>query len=87
MSYFITFAKGLMLIIWGLLIANLFMPFPGKAAMAFYFLLAFVAVMHLIQLLVVYGAFGEKLELSKKEAISIFFFGVFKMWELKGRLA
>ena len=50
MSYFITFAKGLMLIIWGLLIANLFMPFPGKAAMAFYFLLAFVAVMHIIQL-------------------------------------
>ena len=87
MQYFIHFAKVLMVIIWGLLIVNLLIPFPGKAAIAFYFLLAFVVAMHLIQLLVVYGAFGEKLKLNKKEAISSFFFGVFKMWELRGRLA
>jgi len=87
MQYFIHFAKALMVLIWGLLIVNLFVPFPGKAAMAFYFLLAFIIAMHLIQLLVIYGAFGEKLKLTKKEATSIFFFGVFKMWELKHRLA
>jgi len=86
MKFFIPFAKTLMVIIWGLLITNLFFPFPGKAAMAFYFLLAFVAVMHAIQLLVVYGAFAEKLKLSKKEAFEIFFFGVFKMWQIKDRL-
>lgn len=86
MQYFIHFAKALMVLIWGLLIVNLFVPFPGKAAMAFYFLLAFIIAMHLIQLLVIYGAFGEKLKLTKKEATSIFFFGVFKMWELKHRL-
>lgn len=68
-----------MVIIWGLLIVNIFILFPGKAAMAFYFLLAFVIAMHLIQLLVVYGAFAKKLKLNKKEATSIFFFGVFKM--------
>lgn len=86
MSYFIIFAKAIMAIIWGLLATNLFIPFPGKAAMVFYFLLAFIAIMHFIQLLVIYGAFGEKLKLTKKEASSIFFFGVFKMWELKDRL-
>jgi len=86
MAYFILFAKFLMIIIWGLLLANLFFPFPGKTAMAFYFLLAFVIVMHAIQLLVIYGAFAEKLKLTKKEAFEIFFFGVFKMWQLKARL-
>jgi putative membrane protein len=86
MKYFIPFAKILMVIIWGLLIANLVFPFPGKAAMAFYFLLAFVVVMHAIQLLVIYGAFAEKLNLSKKEGIELFFFGVFKMWQIKDRL-
>ena len=86
MKYFIPFAKFLMIIIWGLLIANLIFPFPGKAAMAFYFLLAFVFVMHSIQLLVIYGAFAEKLKLSKKEGLAIFFFGVFNMWQLKDRL-
>lgn len=86
MKYFIPFAKFLMVIIWGLLITNLIFPFPGKAAMAFYFLLAFVIVMHTIQLLVIYGAFAEKLKLSKKEGLAIFFFGVFKMWQLKDRL-
>ncbi|RBW43665.1 hypothetical protein DS885_13040 [Psychromonas sp. B3M02] len=86
MAYFIPFAKGLMVIIWGLLLVNLVLPFPGKAAMAFYFLLAFVVVMHAIQLLVIYGAFAEKLKLTKKEGVEIFFFGVFKMWQLKDRL-
>ncbi|WP_413692684.1 DUF1145 domain-containing protein [Psychromonas sp. KJ10-2] len=86
MAYFIPFAKGLMVIIWGLLLVNLVLPFLGKAAMAFYFLLAFVVVMHAIQLLVIYGAFAEKLKLTKKEGVEIFFFGVFKMWQLKDRL-
>jgi len=86
MKYFIPFAKILMVIIWALLLTNLAFPFPGKAAMAFYFLLAFVVVMHAIQLLVIYGAFAEKLKLSKKEGIELFFFGVFKMWQIKDRL-
>lgn len=86
MKYFIPFAKTLMVIIWALLIINLVFPFPGKAAMAFYFLLAFVVVMHAIQVLVIYGAFAEKLKLSKREGVELFFFGVFKMWQIKDRL-
>ncbi len=87
MNYFITFAKGLMLIIWGLLLANLFMPFPGQAALVFYLLLGFVVFMHLIQLLVIVGVFSEKLKLTKLEALQIFIFGVFKLWQIKGRLS
>lgn len=86
MRYFINFAKLLMIIIWGLLLSNLFIPFPGKIAIIFYLLLAFVVVMHLIQLLVIYGAFSEKLKLSKSEALQIFIFGVFKLWQIKDRL-
>lgn len=86
MHYFITFAKLLMVIIWGLLLSNLFFPFPGKMAIVFYLLLGFIFFMHLIQLLVIYGAFSEKLKLTKSEALQIFIFGVFKLWQIKNRL-
>lgn len=86
MNLFIRFAKFLMVIIWGILLVNLVFPFPGKAAMAFYFLLAFIFAMHSIQLLAIYGAFAEKLKLSKKEALAIFLFGVFSLWQMRKRL-
>jgi len=86
MNYFILFAKVVMLLIWGLLIANLFYPFPGKAEIVFYLLLPFVICMHLIQLLMIYGTFAEKLKLKKSEILEIFIFGVFKLWQIKGRL-
>lgn len=86
MSYFITLGKVLMTAIWGVLLYNLFFPFNGQAGIAFYFLLALIAFMHIIQLLVIYGAFSEKLKLTPLEALQVFFFGVFKLWQLKGRL-
>ncbi|HEY7864982.1 MAG TPA: DUF1145 domain-containing protein [Psychromonas sp.] len=86
MNYFITAGKLLMLTIWGLLISNLFFPFPGQAAVLFYILLGLISVMHIIQLLLIYGAFSEKLKLTKADALQVFIFGVFKMWQLKGRL-
>ena len=86
MNYFITFAKIIMLVIWGLLFTNLLFPFPGKAEIVFYLLLGFVVFMHLIQLLMIYGAFSEKLKLTKTEGVQIFIFGVFKLWQIKGRL-
>ncbi len=86
MNYFISFAKVVMALIWVLLITNLFYPFPGKAEIVFYLLLGFVIFMHLIQLLMIYGAFSEKLKLTKSEALQIFIFGVFKLWQIKGRI-
>lgn len=86
MNYFLTFAKVVMLLIWVLLLSNLFFPFPGKAEIVFYLLLGFMIFMHLIQLLMIYGAFSEKLKLTKSEALQIFIFGVFKLWQIKERI-
>ncbi len=86
MNIFLCMGKGLMLLIWTVLITNIFWPFPGKAAMAFYLLTGFVVFLHLIQFLIFYGAFGEKLQLRKREVLSIFTFGVFSLWGFKERL-
>ena len=86
MKYFIILAKLLMLVVWGILLINLFIPFPGKMALVLYLLLGFTFFMHLLQLLVVYGAFAKELKLSKSEIGQIFIFGVFKLWEIKKRL-
>ena len=75
MHYFITFAKLLMLIIWAILLSNLFLSFPGEISTVLYLLLGFVFFMHFIQLLVIYGAFAEKLKLTKSECLQIFVFG------------
>ncbi|MEL0661065.1 DUF1145 domain-containing protein, partial [Psychromonas arctica] len=76
MKFFSHFAKALMIIIWGLFIANLFFRVTGKAALAIYFLLDFVVAMHDIQLLVNYAAFAEKLKITKKEGFPIIYFRV-----------
>lgn len=86
MSYFISFAKYLMLLIWILLLVNLFAPFSHEAAVYFDIFLIFICATHLIQLLMIYRFFGEKLHLTKIEAVSIFFLGVFKLWQIKDRL-
>jgi putative membrane protein len=86
MKIFIALGKLLMVAVWGLLISNLFFPFSEQAAIVFYLLLGLIAFMHSIQLLLIYGAFSEKLKLTKADALQVFFFGVFKIWQLKGRL-
>ena len=86
MSYFISLAKYLMLLVWVLLLINLFSPFSHQAAAYFDFFLIFICTAHLIQLLMIYRFFGDKLRLTKRETISIFFLGVFKLWEMKDRL-
>ena len=86
MSYFISLAKYLMLFVWLLLLGNLFSPISHEAAVYFDFFLIFICVAHSIQLLMVYHFLGDKLKLNKKEATSVFFLGVFKLWDLKDRL-
>ena len=86
MNYFIMIAKFLMVIIWLGLLGNLFFPIFAQATVVFNLLLAFICFMHTIQLLVIYGAFAEKLKLTKSEGLQIFIFGVFKLWQIKERL-
>ncbi|TEW53757.1 DUF1145 domain-containing protein [Psychromonas sp. RZ22] len=85
-SYFIPLAKILMGLIWGLLIINLALPFPGQLANAAYFLLVFICIVHLIQLLIIKIVFAKKVQLDTKETLSIFFFGAFKLWQIKTKL-
>ena len=75
-----------MLLIWGVLLANLIFPFPDKIATVFQLLLAFIFVIHLIQLLIVHFAFSKNLKLTKSENWQIFIFGIFKLWQIKTRL-
>ncbi|WP_281170220.1 hypothetical protein [Psychromonas aquimarina] len=42
--------------------------------------------MHLIQLVVIYSVFSKKLRLTKCEAVQVFIFGLFKLWQIKDRL-
>lgn len=72
--------------VWTGLLTNLAFPFPGQAALAFYLLLGFMSIMHLIQLAVIYSAFNKKIRLTKSEAVQVFIFGVFKLWQIKDRL-
>lgn len=84
--FFINFAKLLMLIIWGVLISNLFTPFPGQIAVLLYLLLGFFVFTHLIQLLAIYNVCAKKIKLTKYESVQIFTFGIFKLWQIKKRL-
>ncbi len=86
MKYFISLAKLIMVIIWAGLLTNLFFPFPGQGALALYLLLGFMCIMHLIQIVIIYSAFNKKMKLTKSEAVQIFIFGVFKLWQIKDRL-
>lgn len=85
MRYFISVSKLLMVIVWGILLSNLFFSFPEKAALIFYLLLGFMSIMHLMQTLVIYGVFAEKFKLSKADVFEIFIFGVFKLLQIKER--
>lgn len=85
MRYFISFSKLLMVIVWAILLSNLFFSFPEKAALIFYLLLGFMSIMHFMQTLIIYGAFAERFKLSRLDAFEIFIFGVFKLLQIKER--
>ena len=84
--FFINLAKLVMLVIWGILISNLHTPFPGKIAVLLYLLLGFLIFTHIIQLLAIYHVCAKKIKLTKYEAVQIFTFGIFKLWQIKKRI-
>lgn len=87
MNNFIAFAKLLMIIIWGGLLSNLFFPFAGQTTEILYLLLGFTGFMHLLQLWIIHRFFAKKIKLTKFEALQICIFGIFKLWEIRKRLA
>ncbi|GLO62286.1 membrane protein [Vibrio sp. MACH09] len=83
MKILIMLAKISIAFVWMVLILNLFMPFPGKAAIALYIMTAFLFMMHAVQMLIFIGAFGDKIEISGWEKWSILIFGIFSLLDIR----
>lgn len=82
MKWVLRLAKLTLSLVWLVLIVNLFMPFPGKMAFVFYILMAFLVMMHLLQLLIFLGAFGDRIPTTSRDKIGILLFGVFGLLSL-----
>ncbi|MGI2258452.1 DUF1145 domain-containing protein [Shewanella sp. GXUN23E] len=78
--------KAMTLFAWGVMIFNLFMPFPGNAAVALNILLLVTAFMHGMQVLMFYGMFSQHMRLTKKDFLTVFGFGVFALLEYRRKL-
>lgn len=83
MKILLNFAKASIAFVWIILILNMVMPFPGKAAIALYIMAVFLFMMHALQLLIFLGAFGDKLSLSRWEKWSVLIFGIFSLLEIR----
>ncbi|WCE29624.1 DUF1145 domain-containing protein [Vibrio sp. SCSIO 43137] len=83
MKILIMLAKASIAFVWLILILNLFMPFPGKAAIALYIMAAFLFMMHAVQMLIFIGAFGDKVKISGWEKWSILIFGIFSLLDIR----
>lgn len=62
--------------LWLVLLANLFVPFPGNAFALFLLLLLIVVVLHLLQMLIFYAAFQSAIKAQGKDYLFIFLFGI-----------
>jgi putative membrane protein len=83
MKGLIILAKIAIGFVWLILLLNLFMPFPGTGAIALYILMAFLFMMHGLQMLIFIGAFGDKISMSRWEKWSILIFGVFALLDIR----
>ncbi|MFB9137471.1 DUF1145 domain-containing protein [Vibrio sp. AK197] len=76
-------AKAAIGFVWLVLLLNIVMPFPGKAAVALYIMTAFLFIMHGLQMLIFVGAFGDKITMSRWEKWSILVFGIFALLDIR----
>ncbi|KOO05751.1 DUF1145 domain-containing protein [Vibrio hepatarius] len=83
MKALLLLAKAAIGFVWLVLILNIFMPFPGKAAIALYIMAAFLFIMHGLQMLIFVGAFGDKVKMSGWEKWSILIFGIFALLDIR----
>ncbi|WP_394146398.1 DUF1145 domain-containing protein [Vibrio atypicus] len=83
MKALLLLAKAAIGFVWFILILNIFMPFPGKAAIALYIMAAFLLMMHGLQMLIFIGAFGDKIKMSNWEKWSILIFGIFSLLDIR----
>ncbi|WP_413285580.1 DUF1145 domain-containing protein [Vibrio sp. MA40-2] len=83
MKILILLAKVSIAFVWLVLLLNIFMPFPGKAAIALYIMTGFLFMMHAVQMLIFIGAFGDKIKITGWEKWSILIFGIFALLDIR----
>ncbi|CAM2957672.1 MULTISPECIES: DUF1145 domain-containing protein [Vibrio] len=83
MKALLVLAKAAIAFVWLVLLLNIVMPFPGKAAIALYIMTAFLFMMHGLQMLIFVGAFGDKVKTSSWEKWSILIFGIFALLDIR----
>ena len=83
MKILILLAKASIAFVWLVLLLNIFMPFPGKAAIALYIMTGFLFMMHAVQMLIFIGAFGDKIKITGWEKWSILIFGIFALLDIR----
>ncbi|MCA2015408.1 DUF1145 domain-containing protein [Vibrio tritonius] len=83
MKALIVAAKICIGLVWLVLLLNIAMPFPGKAAIALYIMTVFLFMMHGLQMLIFIGAFGDKVTTSRWEKWSILLFGIFALLDIR----
>ncbi|MCG6351551.1 DUF1145 domain-containing protein [Vibrio fluvialis] len=83
MKILLILAKAAIAFVWLVLLINIVMPFPGKAAIALYIMTAFLFFMHGLQMLIFVGAFGDKVKMNGWEKWSILIFGIFALLDIR----
>lgn len=83
MKALLVLAKAAIAFVWLVLLLNIVIPFPGKAAIALYIMTAFLFMMHGLQMLIFVGAFGDKVKTSAWEKWSILIFGIFALLDIR----
>ncbi|MBY7975330.1 DUF1145 domain-containing protein [Vibrio fluvialis] len=83
MKILLALAKTAIAFVWLVLLINIVMPFPGKAAIALYIMTAFLFFMHGLQMLIFVGAFGDKIKMNGWEKWSILIFGIFALLDIR----
>lgn len=83
MKILLMLAKAAIAFVWLILLINIVMPFPGKAAIALYIMAVFLFFMHGLQMLIFIGAFGDKIQMKGWEKWSILIFGIFALLDIR----
>ena len=83
MKALLILAKAAIAFVWFVLLLNIFIPFPGKTAIALYIMTAFLFMMHGLQMAIFIGAFGDKIKMSTWEKYSILVFGIFALLDIR----
>ncbi len=86
---FIQLGRGLMILVWSIMIFNVFHPFPKPLKYFMDIAIVFTIIMHAFQLLLLKNSQPKDQKLSALLQTKIFFFGVFELlaWQKKQQKA